>query len=153
MIKKIFISFILFSLFLTNVNLSFAQTAAPTVADDTVDDKINSLKDKIASRVAELKLVEKRGFYGAVIEISGTQLTVTDQKNATRFIDVDELTKFSSPSAKESFGISDITKGTKIAIIGLYNKQSKKELHILCISGLFLCHLKTILLCLSKKEL
>jgi hypothetical protein len=45
-----------------------------------------------------------------------------------RFIDVDELTKFASPSAKESFGISDITKGQQLGVIGLYNKQSQRLL-------------------------
>ena len=48
--------------------------------------------------------------------------------NKTRFVDVDEITKFSSPSAKSSFGLSDLTKGTKISILGLYNKQSQRIL-------------------------
>jgi len=40
-------------------------------------------------------------------------------------VDVDEITKFSSPSAKESFGISDLKPGMKLSVIGLYNKDSE----------------------------
>lgn len=97
----------------------------PTPAEKEV---ISDLKDRIASRVAQLKLVERRGIIGTVTEASDTQLTITDVKDNMRFIDVDELTKFASPSAKGSFGISDITKGSKIGALGLYNKQSRRIL-------------------------
>lgn len=102
--------------------------ASPTPTGEPVNNQINQLKDRIASRVAELKLVERRGIIGTATDISGTHLTITDVQNNTRFVDVDELTKFSSPSAKGSFGISDITKGSKLGIIGLYNKQSRRLL-------------------------
>lgn len=105
--------------------ITSANAATPT---PTKNEIISDLKERIASRVAQLKLVERRGIIGTVTESSDTQLTITDLKDATRFIDVDELTKFSSPSAKGSFGISDINKGTKIGALGLYNKQSRRLL-------------------------
>lgn len=105
-----------------------AAKVSPTVTGEPINDQINQLKDRIASRVAELKLVERRGLIGTATDISGTHLTITDIQNNTRFVDVDELTKFSSPSAKGSFGISDITKGSKLGILGLYNKQSRRLL-------------------------
>lgn len=89
---------------------------------------INELKDRIASRVAQLNLVERRGAIGFVTDVSDTQITANDPQDNIRFIDVDELTKFSSPSAKEAFGISDISKGSKIGVLGLFNKQSKRLL-------------------------
>ena len=107
-------------LFITSTN-----AATPTPAKKEV---ISDLKDRIASRVAELKLVERRGILGTVTESSDTQITITDLKENIRFIDVDELTKFSSPSAKGTFGISDINKGVKIGALGLYNKQSRRIL-------------------------
>lgn len=91
-------------------------------------DMINELKERIASRVAQLKLVERRGIIGTVTDISNTQITLADSLDNTRFIDVDELTKFSSSSEKESFGISDIAKGGTISVLGLYNKQSQRIL-------------------------
>lgn len=106
------------------------QTPTPTEQPrrDSLSDQINDLKNKIASRVAELNLVDKRGIIGTVQEVKNTQITITDPQEQTRIIDVDAITKFSSSSAKSSFGISDITKGTTISVIGLYNKQSRRIL-------------------------
>lgn len=101
---------------------SYAATPTP---GKTLGEEVIELKDRVASRVAQLKLVEKRGIVGTVTNVTNTQLTVTDIRNNTRFINVDELTQFSSPSAKESFGISDITKGINLGVLGLYNKQSE----------------------------
>jgi hypothetical protein len=94
---------------------------------ENLSDQINNLKEKIASRVAELKLVEKRGTIGVVTEVNGTEISLQDPTGETRVADVDEITKFSS-SGDENFGISDIKKGDKISIIGLYNKDSERIL-------------------------
>lgn len=103
-----------------------AQAATPTPQDDTaVRDQLIS---NIASRVAQLKLVEKRGIIGKVNEVTNTQITITDVQNNTRFVDVDELTKFDSPNAKGTFGISDIAKDSTVGILGLYNKESRRIL-------------------------
>lgn len=99
-----------------------AAQAAPTPKAESA---ITELKERIASRVAQLQLVEKRGIVGVVNNVTNTQLTLIDVRKDTRLIDVDEFTKFASPSAKGSFGISDIAKGETVSIIGLYNKQSR----------------------------
>lgn len=130
--KKILftITVITFFSFFTDSALATA-TPTPTNTNSTVkeklDQQINQLKEKIASRVSELNLVEKRGMIGIVAEVKGNQITLTDMEGNTRFADVDELTKFSSAGAK-GFGLSDLTKGTKISILGNYNKQSKRIL-------------------------
>ena len=95
--------------------------------NEKLNNQINDLKERIASRVAQLKLVERRGIIGTVTDISNTQITLSDLKDETRFVDVDELTKFSSSSSKD-FGISDIGKETKLGILGLYNRESKRLL-------------------------
>jgi hypothetical protein len=95
---------------------------------EKLNEQINELKERIASRVAELNLVEKRGIIGTVKETTGNQITITDMNGKTRFVDVDEITKFSSSSVKNGFGLSDLTKGTKISILGQYNKQSQRIL-------------------------
>lgn len=117
------------SFFICCVATAMASTTpTPTNSPSLLDQEINSLKDKIASKVAELRLVERRGIFGTVSNVTNSQITITDPKDATRYIDVDELTKFSSPSAKGSFGISDIVKGNTIGALGLYNKQSQRLL-------------------------
>lgn len=109
-------------------NATSSGTPTPTKdGDDSTRSLIDNLKERIASRVAQLKLVEKRGTIGRVTATSDTQITLTDGKDNTRYIDVDELTKFASPSA-DSFGISDIKEGVNLGVLGLYNKQSRRIL-------------------------
>ena len=113
-----------FSFFILPASVEAAATPTP----DTIQQIRDQLITNIASRVAQLKLVEKRGIIGKVTEVTNTQITITDLQNNTRFVDVDELTKFSDPSAKGAFGISDITKDTTVGILGLYNKDSRRIL-------------------------
>ncbi|MEK7573029.1 MAG: hypothetical protein AAB531_01250 [Patescibacteria group bacterium] len=103
-------------------------TSTPTPSPSLIQKQINSLSSKIASRVAQLKLVEKKGIMGEVVNVSNTQITLSDIHENTKFIDVDEFTQFSSPQSKSSFGISDIKKGDKIGVLGLYNKESRRIL-------------------------
>ncbi len=148
--KKIIISVITFSTILSMALPAFAVSVTPTkteptptsakakqtpTPETTSEDKqqtlinqINNLKEKVASKVAELKLVEKRGIIGVVTQASDNKITLTDGFGETRFVDVDELTKFSSVNAKGTFGISDITTGMPISVIGLYNKDSRRLL-------------------------
>ncbi len=128
--KSILVLYILISLYLSIfIVTSYAATPTTTpVPTDSTQTQINDLTNRIASRVAQLRLVEKRGIIGKVTDVSNTQITITDIQQNTRFIDVDEFTKFSSPSAKSSFGISDITKGSTIGVLGLYNKESRRIL-------------------------
>src|SRR3989344_3522321 len=105
--KKILIFIYVFLLFQIFINVSLAQIATKTPTPTLIDlsDQIDDLKSKIASKVAQLNLVEKRGIYGIVADASDTQITLKTVNGNTRFIDVDELTKFSSDS-NDSFGIS-----------------------------------------------
>jgi len=129
--KKLFL--ISFIVFLLMPSYSFGQTLTPhnkiptSDQNDKISNQIDDLKNKVASRVAELKLVEKRGIVGVVQNATDTQITINDLNDKTRMIDVDELTKFSS-SDNASYGISDIKKGSKISVLGLYNKESERIL-------------------------
>lgn len=106
--------------------VSFARSANAQNVD--LNKQIDELKSKVASKVAELKLVEKRGFVGGVTDVTDTQITVQDLNNNVRFVDVDEFTKFSSPEGSSSFGISDIEKDSHVGVLGLYNKESRRTL-------------------------
>jgi hypothetical protein len=95
--------------------------------DSSELEKIQKIKDIVASKVAELNLVEKRGIIGTVKDVSDMQITIVDIKGKTRHIDVDELTNFSF-STKSSVGISDIGKGETYSFVGLYNKETERLL-------------------------
>lgn len=133
-----FISYFIITSLLCSVIItpSFASTPTPaptstTPASEEVTEnlstQINSLKEKIASRVAQLNLVEKRGVMGTVTEVKGMQITLVDPQGKTQIAEVDEITKFSS-SSQSNYGISDIKKNDKLSIIGLYNKDSERIL-------------------------
>jgi hypothetical protein len=133
--KKIIFLITLITLVFVTANITLAATTTTDEADTSATptsttaslNQLDQLKEKIASKVAQLKLTEKRGMIGTVTESTSTQITVLDMSNNQRFIDIDELTKFSSPSDK-SFGISDLEKGDRIGILGIYNKQSQRIL-------------------------
>jgi hypothetical protein len=129
--RFIFLTSLFVFVLATNPTLAVAATsttAATPTPDQKLNQQINQLKDKIASRVSELNLVEKRGIIGVVLEVKSNQITITDSNGDPRYVDVDEITKFSSATNKSSFGISDLTKGTRVSILGLYNKESKRIL-------------------------
>ncbi|MBI2195560.1 MAG: hypothetical protein HYU48_00765 [Candidatus Levybacteria bacterium] len=114
-----------FSIFAFGVSAQTA-TATPTASD--LQQKAQKLLELVASNAARLNLTEKRGIIGTVTDTGATQITVDDAQGNTRFIDVDELTKFKDPNAKGTFGISDIKKGSTIGALGLYNKSSRRLL-------------------------
>lgn len=125
MFKKLLLLLLIANFYLL---ISGTAHAATPVPEDTTSEIRDQLITNIASRVAQLKLVEKRGIIGTVTAVTNTQITITDSQNNTRFVDVDELTKFSDPSTKGAFGISDITKDETVGILGLYNKESRRIL-------------------------
>jgi len=136
--KKILLTIVaLFSILALSSVSSFAVTItpsptdakiSPTIAPNSVDEsQIEKIKDLVASRVAELKLVDKKGILGTVKNSTNTQINLTNHKNLEASIDIDELTKFQTDNDK-SFGISDIKKGDVLSIIGLYNKETKRLL-------------------------
>jgi hypothetical protein len=129
--KKILFFILLITFLFSTTSLSLAVTSQTpedtNTPTPTGTNQLDALKEKIASKVAQLKLTEKRGIIGTVAESTSTQITVIDSLNNQRFIDIDELTKFSSSSDK-SFGISDVKKDDTLGILGIYNKQSRRIL-------------------------
>lgn len=121
--------FFLITLILFSFNFSSNSYAQLPSGEqlEKINEKVDELKDKVASRVAQLNLVEKRGIVGIVEKIEGTQITINDLKNKTRIIDTDELTKFSSEE-NDSFDISDLKEGSQISVLGIYNKDSQRLL-------------------------
>ncbi len=103
------------------------STPASEELTENLSSQINDLKEKIASRVAQLDLVEKRGILGTVTDVKGMQISITDAQGKEHLVEVDEITKFSS-SSQSNFGMSDIEKNDKLSIIGLYNKDSERIL-------------------------
>src|ERR1035437_5362298 len=100
---KKYIFIILAALLTTTI---FTKTTLADIPTPTTNPSLlQKVANEIASKTAQLNLVEKRGIIGTVTDVSGTQITLSDLNGNTRFVDVDELTKFSSTSSN-SYGIS-----------------------------------------------
>lgn len=128
--KQAFFIFCLLIIALLHANAAYAVTVTPTtvVASPSAElDRIQKIKDLVASRVAQLNLVDKRGVLGTVTETSTTQIVLQDVKKTRRIIDIDDITKFDDPDNK-NFGISDVKKGNALSVVGLYNKDTKRLL-------------------------
>lgn len=110
-----------------------AQTKTPTKtpkAEVTKESQtaIEKIKDAVASKVAELNLVEKRGIFGKVVETTSSQITIEDRQGNQHIIEIDELTKFEGEKQSDDFGISDIKEDSTLSAVGLYNKETEKLL-------------------------
>src|ERR1035437_9874018 len=101
--KKYIYFVLIIALTTTIVGKALAADAPTPIISSSLLEKV---ANEIASKTAQLNLVEKRGIIGTVTDSSGTQITLSDLNGNIRFVDVDELTKFSSSSSK-SYGISD----------------------------------------------
>lgn len=101
-----------------------ATPSANLTPTPTTNSKISDLKERIASRVAQLNLVERRGLLGTIASISATRISLVDLQNRTRLVEIDELT--GSPKIKDKANQgSGFSSGETISAVGLYNKNSR----------------------------
>lgn len=132
LLKYAFFLFFLFPISYSLVPIAQGATPTPTKTSTPTEseaiEKIQRIKDIVASKVAELNLVEKRGIIGMVSQTSSTQITVKDMHKKNRIIDIDELTKFESDDKDKELGISDLNKNERYSFVGIYNKDTKRLL-------------------------
>lgn len=107
---------------------AYAADPSPSQsATQTETNQINQLKNKIASQVSQLKLVEKRGIIGTIQDSNSSQITLLDTHDELSYLDLDEITKYSDADGNP-LTISDMKKGMKISALGIYNKDSQRIL-------------------------
>lgn len=121
---------LVFFIFIASQSVVFSQvstkSATPT-ATSSSDKKAAELKEQLKTYVAQRDIIKRRGVRGIILEVNNHQITLTDAKGNKRFVDVDELTKFSNVAGKP-IGISDLKKDDRISVIGLYNTESRRLL-------------------------
>lgn len=110
----------------------FAQEEATVTPTPTSEkkSKIEEIKEKVASTVAQLNLVSKRGILGEITKIEKNQLTI-ERNDEARIVDVDELTNYSrveSDDKRTELKFSDLDVGDTIVAIGIYNRESRRLL-------------------------
>jgi len=128
---KIKLIILIFILVLFSQNFVFAQTGTQSAQQlsptKSVDDKeIQNLKEKIATKVAELREKNNKAVSGFVTNISGSTLTVKDENDTEYEIKPDQaLAKYYQivRSQRNEIKFSDIKKGTFIIVLGIANDK------------------------------
>lgn len=102
-----------------------SPTAEPTVSAE--EDVIQTLKDKVATKVAELRQDNIRAVSGTVEKVEGDTVTLKTEDNEDYTIKLDEsLTKFYriDGSAKGEIKREDIKKGNYAIVDGVINDRT-----------------------------
>jgi len=127
--KKIILTLLFFAFatnFLFEAKLANGATHTPTSETEEIN-RLEKLKELIASTAAKKNLVDKKGIVGTIKDVNGTKIIASDFQNQDRIIDIDELTKFDG-NTSNSFGLSDLQKGDALSFIGLFNKETERLL-------------------------
>lgn len=122
---KVIVTVLLF-IFTANTHTAAAITATPSAT--TFLDKLKQievLKEKIATKVAELRKIEKGGIYGAVKSVGDTSITITS-KSKEQIISYGEDTVFFKMNAGiksdpiDSKQAKKLKPGEQIVALGYY---------------------------------
>lgn len=119
--KKIAILLIIScQLLIASCATAYAQEKATPAA--STKSKIDEIKEKIASTVAQLNLVSKRVFVGDITKLEKSVIAI-ERDGQAKIIDVDELTKYN-----KDLTFSDLEIGDSLVAIGIYNKETRRLL-------------------------
>lgn len=132
--KQLLLSFFVIFLFLINITATHAQTdeeatsqPTPTSKTETIKDKIEDLKERLATRVAELRSKNKRGYYGVVKTKDDDDITIVASDREIPML-TDENTSYftlDSSNKKKETTSKDIKLGAYIAAFGSLDLDQK----------------------------
>ncbi len=91
------------------------------------EDKVKALKEKLATKVAELTQNQTRGFYGEIASLAKNSFTLaaSDTEIKIRF---DENTLIYKLAAKKTEGkTADLKNMVSAAVLGLYDESTKQQ--------------------------
>lgn len=95
--------------------------------DSLIQQRINDLKERLATRVAELQSINKRSFYGILKEKSDTKFTVT-YKESEKPVATDTETKFYTQNAKmkrTDTALDSLEPGQSVTVFGSLDLDQK----------------------------
>lgn len=127
MIKRILLMLIL-GAFLAITSLSLAQEEEKTDPSPSTDAKVQQLKEKLATKVAELRESQKRGYFGEIAAISKTTFTLVTREKTEIKVKFDENTRVYKIGKSRIEGTSsDVKNGLSAAVLGLYDEENKQH--------------------------
>ncbi|OGG23715.1 hypothetical protein A3A79_00715 [Candidatus Gottesmanbacteria bacterium RIFCSPLOWO2_01_FULL_43_11b] len=111
---------ITFLLLLLIVSPVLAQTATPGITPTTTKDKqIEDLKDRIATKVAELSQTQRSAIFGKVKAVSLSTATIETQTKDIKIELTDDITIFQNIKGKRTeLSIEDLAKDDVVTVFG-----------------------------------
>jgi RNase P/RNase MRP subunit p29 len=116
-------------LFCTLIGTTFAlaqeqeKTSSPSPISLEDDEKVKNLKEKLATKVAELRESQTRGFYGEVAALTKNSFTLDTMSGEVKV-------RFSEDTTIETGGktgeIADIKNSSFASVLGLYEPENKQ---------------------------
>lgn len=117
-------SFIALSLFMVG-SKAIAQTSTVSATPATTSSnlkQVESLKERLATKVAEMRQTQKKAVTGSVKEITTTAMTLTTTAKDLKIEMTDELTVIQYLKGKRTtLAEDDISKGDNVVIFGDYD--------------------------------
>jgi hypothetical protein len=120
------ITTIMISFLLLNNKTTFAASPSPLPVSSATLEKAKELKEKVASKIAELKVISKRGVIGTIKSIKDTSLIInSNSKDIT--IETDAATNITllQKGKRSSLKLTDLKADQKILVWGQYNNDQE----------------------------
>lgn len=126
MVKKMAI-FILIIVIILSLKIDFVQALEGTPSVTSRNQQIKELKEKIATKVAELKILAPKVLLGEIKTLSDQKIIITVQETDVN-IELSDDTSFSYVSEdgnKKDIKVGQLKVGQKIIVWGTFNKEAQ----------------------------
>ena len=107
-------------------NATSSAVVSATPSSSVIDNlkKIQNLKEKIATKVAEIRQNEKAGLFGTIKKIDKTTFTITNKNIDRSFTSTEDTIYYSlSDGTKKESSFQNLKAGTAITILGYYDES------------------------------
>ncbi len=116
--KQTIVIVCLYAVLFTIPRLTFAATATPSATTQKIED----LKDRIATKVAQLKTTQRRAVFGTVKAVSITSFTVETPTRDFKIELTDDITVIQYLKGKRTtLTPEDISKGDAVVVFGQFD--------------------------------
>jgi len=127
--KKIFLKltfFLFLFLFFLNFFIFASDKLSTDSANNVSEKEVEILKEKIASKVADLRRENYQALSGIIVDINEDEIEIDYYNNEKKIVKIDELlTKYYSikNNQKKEIDFSNLKKGDYIIVSGVYNDK------------------------------
>ena len=92
-------------------------------------DKVKALKEKLATKVAELRENQTRGFFGEIAALSKTSFTLAsqDQEVKVRYNEDVTVYKLDATNKKIEAQVKDLKNTQGVSVLGVFEPDSKQQ--------------------------